>query len=66
MSKIGKRSKRPNKTPSRARYWATRQLERRKVRNMVRSNGLNYQEALKKWREQRKTRIAFDIRGEYV
>lgn len=57
------RSKQPgaNASPARARYWARRVLERHKVRNLMRHNGLSRADALVFWRTHRKGRVAFSL-----
>jgi hypothetical protein len=45
----GKKSKRADKRPARARYWARRTLEERKVKNLMRCCGMTRKEALKHW-----------------
>lgn len=52
-----KKSKRPDNRPARARYWSERHLEKHKVRNLVRCNGMTEDQARAFWREVRKTRI---------
>ena len=56
--KGGKKSrKRGNQTrkPSTKKYWAYRVLERHKVRNLIRHNGMTPEKALALWRRVRKT-----------
>ena len=55
--KPGKKSKKPDKRPARARYWAARVLEIRKVRNLMRCCGMSKQSAYKYWRSHRKGRV---------
>ena len=52
----GKKSKRPKKTPARARYWGTNQLEKNKIKNMVKHCGMTEAKARREWRNNRKTR----------
>ena len=53
-----KKSKRPDKRPARARYWASGKLARRKIRNLVRHSGFATEaEATVYWRKVR-TRYA--------
>ena len=52
----GKKSKSPNKTPSRTKYWALNMLEKHKIRNMIQSCGLTEAKARREWRSNRKTR----------
>jgi hypothetical protein len=42
--------------PSTKKYWAFRVLERHKVRNLIRHNGMKPSEALAHWRRVRRTR----------
>lgn len=53
---IGRR-KRPDLRPARARYWATKQLEKHKVRDLVRCCGMERVKALVYWRSVRKKRM---------
>ena len=53
MAEQGKKSKRPDNRPARSRYWARRSLERNKVRNLVKHNGMEPPEALAFWRRAR-------------
>jgi hypothetical protein len=57
VGQVGKKSKQPDKRPARARYWATRRLETRKVRNLVKCCGMTLEAAKKKWAATRTTRI---------
>ncbi len=50
--KIGNQTRKP----STKKYWAHRVLERHKVRNLVRHNGMKPREALILWRRVRRTR----------
>ncbi len=53
-----KKSKRPDKRPARARYWASGRMRRRKVRNLVKHNGFaNEIAALAFWRSARKRNV---------
>lgn len=55
--KTGKKSKRPDKRPARARYWAKRTLEERKIRNLMRCCGMSRQSAYNYWHKTRKGRV---------
>jgi len=57
MAGTQKKGKKPNNSPSRARYWANRTLEKRKVRNLVKYNGMDPVKALSFWRKVRKGRL---------
>lgn len=59
--KEGKKTKRPNKTPSRTKYWAQRRLEKHKVNHLMKSNGMTEGNALTHWRKERKGRVVFDL-----
>jgi hypothetical protein len=52
----GKKGKRPDLRPARARYWQRGQLRKHKVRNLVRCCGLSVAAATRRWEETRKTR----------
>ncbi len=52
-----KRAKRPDNRPARARYWSERHLEKSKVRNLVRCNGMTELAARVFWYRIRKKRI---------
>lgn len=52
-----KKSKKPDKRPARVRYWSERHLEKNKVRNLVRCNGMTEIQARVFWREVRTKRI---------
>lgn len=53
------KSKRPgaNNGAARQRYWAERRLEKRKIRNLVRHNGLTETQAYLHWHATRKGRV---------
>ncbi|KKM78026.1 hypothetical protein LCGC14_1364170 [marine sediment metagenome] len=53
----GRRGKAPDDRPARARYWNTKQLEKHKVRNLVRCCGMDKAKATVYWRSVRKRRI---------
>jgi hypothetical protein len=56
QQKIGKR-KSPDTRPARARYWQKRQLEKHKVRQLMRHNGFTDRaKAVRFWREGRSSR----------
>ncbi len=57
VRKMGKKSKRPNKGPSRTRYWNGRHLERNKVRHMMKAYGLTKERATLRWNAERTGRI---------
>lgn len=57
MSKQKSGSKRPDKRPARAKYWATKVLEKRKIRNLVKYCGMTQEAASKLWRSMRKGRV---------
>jgi len=52
-SKRGKKCKKPDRRPARARYWTSGNLAYRKVRNLVRS-GFEPMKALELWEATRK------------
>ncbi len=56
MAKEGrsKKTKRPDKSPARPRYWNSGRLKVRKIKNLVKYNGLTVEEALKQWEATRK------------
>ncbi len=53
----GKKSKRKDNRPSRARYWMSRILEERKVRNLMRCCGMTRQAAYNHWHRVRGTKL---------
>lgn len=58
--KTGNRHKfagRNNKKPSRARYWASKRLEKRKIRNLVKYCGLSEAAAYDRWHSTRMGRM---------
>ena len=55
--KTGKKSKRRDARPARARYWASRRLEERKVANLMKHCGMSRQAAFNRWHSERKTRL---------
>jgi len=55
--KTGKKSKRRDARPARARYWATRRLEERKIGNLMKYCGMSRQSAYNKWHSERKGRV---------
>jgi hypothetical protein len=57
MPKQGKKGNRPDKRPARAGYWATNQLEKNKVRNLMKHNKMTKEEATRHWRSARKGRM---------
>lgn len=61
----GKKSKRKDDRPARIRYWLKRQLEKKKIRNLMRYCKMSQKEAYKFWREhpkcKRKGRVNFSI-----
>lgn len=55
--RAGKGGKRfPNIGPARERYWREGHLERNKVRNLMKHNGMKHQEAREYWRKARQGR----------
>lgn len=50
-TKRAKKSKRPDKRPARAKYWASRRLEEKKIRNLMDHCGMSRQQAYHTWRE---------------
>ena len=55
--KTGKKSKRRDTRPARARYWAKRALEERKIANLVKHCGMSRQSAYNRWHAERKGRV---------
>lgn len=55
--KTGKKSKRKDMRPARARYWATRRLEERKIQALIKHCGMSRQSAFNRWHAERKTRV---------
>ena len=51
--KIGKKTKSPDKRPARARYWDTFSLPKKKIKNLMKSNGMTFKQAKKFWVENR-------------
>ncbi len=54
--KTGKKSKRPNKSPSRLRYWSSKHLEFNKIKALMRNAGLTRQQAERYWKQVRGNR----------
>lgn len=52
-----KKCKRPDKNPSRPRYWAKGRLKVNKIKRLVKCNGLTVDEALKQWEATRKRHV---------
>lgn len=52
-----KKTKSPDTRPARLRYWMESHLEKNKVRNLVRCNGMTVEEARVYWRRVRTTRM---------
>ena len=52
-----KKSKKPDTRPARLRYWMESHLEKSKVRNLVRCNGMTETDARVYWREVRTKRM---------
>lgn len=55
--KTGKKSKRKDLRPARARYWMTRCLEERKIQALMKHCGLSRQSAFNRWHTERKGRV---------
>jgi hypothetical protein len=53
----GKKSKAPDKRPARKRSWAARKLEKRKVKNLMKSHKMTRAAALTFWNNNRKGRV---------
>jgi len=53
----GKRSKAPDNRPARKKYWASRKLEKNKVKNLMKSQGMSRAEATEFWNNTRKGRV---------
>ncbi len=51
--KKSKKSKRPNTTPARGSYWTSGRLAAKKVRNLMKHNGLTRAQAMRYWLEVR-------------
>ena len=56
-TKTSKKSKRRDMRPARARYWASRRLEERKITNLMKHCGMSRQSAYNRWHTERKTRV---------
>ena len=52
-----KKTKKPDTRPARIRYWMEGHLEKNKVRNLVRCNGMTEADARAYWREVRTKRM---------
>ncbi len=52
-----KKTKKPDTRPARLRYWMESHLEKNKVRNLVRCNGMTVEEARVYWRRVRTKRM---------
>lgn len=61
----GKRGKHTGGGPARKRYWASRHLERNKIRRMMKAYGLTQEEAKKRWHAERKTRTPTGYISDY-
>lgn len=57
-----KNSKRRDERPARARYWASKTLEKRKVRRLMKQHGLERLEATEKWKAERRGRVKGGVR----
>ena len=57
----GKKGKREDKGPARGNYWLRQTLEKRKVKNLMRSNGLTKEDATIFWRSVRKGRVCPNV-----
>ena len=57
MPKQSKSGKKPDKRPARAGYWAVNQLEKNKIKKLMKHNKLSREEATKLWRSTRKGRM---------
>jgi len=53
----GKRSKAPDNRPARKKYWASRKLEKNKVKHLMKSQGITRSEATTFWNNVRKGRV---------
>ena len=49
-----KKTKRPDNRPARSRYWGSGRLAIRKIKNLVKCNGLTVEEATQQWESTRK------------
>ncbi len=49
----GKKSKRPNTAPARGSYWTSGRLAAKKIRNLMKHNGLTRAKAMQYWAEVR-------------
>ena len=49
----GKKSKKSNTSPTRAKYWNSGRLAAKKIRNLMKHNGLTRAQALQYWAEVR-------------
>ncbi len=61
----GKKGKKPDKRPARARYWNGRHLEKNKVRHIMKAYGLSKEDARKRWNAERKTRVPASYVDDY-
>ena len=59
VAKGAPRSKRPgaNNGPARQRYWANKVLEKHKIKNLMRCNGMTRAEAYLYWKDARRGRM---------
>ncbi len=53
----GKKGKRKDERPARKAYWLKRQLEKNKVRRLVKHGKMNYMDALRYWQKVRQARV---------
>lgn len=56
--KGGKKGKRPDTRPARARYWSKKSLQKKKVKNLLAHNGFDDEHKARVfWLDARKTRV---------
>ena len=61
-----KRSKPPDRRAARKRYWASRHLEKTKVRHMMKAYGLTRKKAEIRWNAERQTRVPAGFLHDYT
>jgi len=65
VRKTGKKAKKPDTRPARKRYWASRTLEKHKIKNLMKG-GMSKQQAYNHWHRVRKTRVPLGYLDKYV
>ena len=56
-AKVGKRAKKPDTRPARARYWAEKHLQKNKIRHIMKNSNMTEAQAFNHWMSARKGRM---------